>query len=123
MLLDADLDQRYSSLSQLLRAAERTWHGVKLGQPDWSVTSRSLALYFEARGENLFVYFILNAWREPLEFELPPAEKDNPWRRWIDTSLESPGDIAEWQAAPPVATSAWRAGPHSVTVLYARAQV
>jgi glycogen operon protein len=122
MLLDADLDKRYSSLSQLLRAAERTWHGVKLGQPDWSLTSQSLALYFEARGENLFVYFILNAWREPLEFELPPTDKDNPWRRWIDTSLDSPGDIAEWQAAPPVATPAWRAAPHSVTVLYARAQ-
>ena len=120
MLLSAGLEARYSSLAQLLSAAKKTWHGVKLGQPDWSDSSHSIALYCEAV-ENLSLYFILNAWQEWLEFELPPRDKDNPWRRWIDTSLDSPGDIAEWQAATPVAISGWRAAPYSVTVLYARA--
>src|ERR1700735_5208460 len=31
------------SLNQLLRTADRAWHGVRLGQPDWSVSSHSLA--------------------------------------------------------------------------------
>jgi isoamylase len=31
------------SLNQLLRTADRAWHGVKLGKPDWSVSSHSLA--------------------------------------------------------------------------------
>jgi glycogen operon protein len=119
LLLDAALG--YPSLIELLRRAKVSWHGVKLGQPDWGFTSHSLALYFEAHTEDLLLYFIFNAYWEPLEFELPLANQHNPWRRWIDTSLDSPGDIAEWETAPPVETSAWRAAPHSVTVLYARA--
>ena len=34
-----------------------------------------------------------------------------PWRRWIDTSLESPNDIVEWQTAPPVPGYTYRAWP------------
>ena len=51
---------------------------------------------------------ILNAYWEPLDFELPPAGsgEGNAWRRWIDTTLESPFDIVEWQQAPyPSSTS------------------
>jgi isoamylase len=118
LLLNAHTGQRYANLSQLLRMAERTWHGVKLGQPDWSVSSHSLALYADARSENLFLYFILNAYWEPLDFELPPTSAGNRWRRWIDTGLESPNDIVDWQTAPPVTTPSCKAGPHSVTALY-----
>jgi isoamylase len=121
LLLNADIDQRYANLSQLLRMAERTWHGVKLGQPDWSAPSHSLALYAEARSQNLLVYFILNDYWEPLDFELPPASDGNPWRRWIDTSLDSPDDIAEGQTGPPVSTRTYRAMPRSVIALFARA--
>lgn len=118
LLMNSDAERHYANLSQLLQMAERTWHGVKLGQPDWSVTSHSLALHAEARNHNLFLYFILNAYWEPLDFELPPATTGNPWRRWIDTSLESGSDIVEWQAAPPVTTPSYHAGPHSVVALY-----
>jgi glycogen operon protein len=62
---------------------------------------------------------ILNAYWEALEFELPACSKDDPWRRWIDTALESPQDIVEWQAAPVVAGSKYRAVPRSVVVLTA----
>ncbi len=122
LFLNADIDQRYANLSQLLRMAERTWHGVKLGQPDWSVTSHSLALYANARGQNLVLYLILNEYWDPLDFELPPATNENPWRRWIDTSLDSPADIAEWHTALPVTARSYSAGPRSVIVLYAHSQ-
>ena len=118
LLLDRDTGRRYANLSQLLRMAERTWHGVKLGQPDWSAASHSLALHADAHGENLLLYFILNAYWEPLDFELPPVTAENPWRRWIDTSLDSPDDIAEWQAAPQVTARSYRAGPRSVVTLF-----
>jgi len=38
---------------------------------------------------------ILNAYWEPLDFELPPAGNGggNPWHRWIDTARETPNDI------------------------------
>jgi isoamylase len=118
LLLNAHSGQRYANLSQLLQMAERTWHGVKLGQPDWSFTSHSLALYADARSQNLFLYIIANAYWEPLDFELPAPSTGNQWRRWIDTSLDSPNDIVEWQTAPVVTTSSYKAGPRSVIALY-----
>jgi len=122
LLMNQNFDERYANLSQLLRMAERTWHGVKLGQPDWSNSSHSLALQADARSQNLLLYLILNEYWEPLEFELPPATSENPWRRWIDTSLDSPADIAEWHTALPVTTRSYTAGPRSVIVLYAHPQ-
>ncbi len=76
----------------------------------------------EARSEKVLFHFILNAYWEPLEFELPQVggdDKDS-WHRWIDTSLDSPHDIVEWDAAPTVPGGAYRAGPRTVVVLFAR---
>lgn len=107
------------SLNQLLRTADRAWHGVRLGAPDWSVTSHSLASSVSRRDKNLRFYLILNAYWEPLEFELP-ATDGNLWHRWIDTGLDSPDDIAEWPNAPAVAGQIYHAAPRSVVALYAR---
>jgi glycogen operon protein len=109
------------SLNQLLRKANRAWHGVKLGQPDWRHSSHSLAFTAEARNENLLFHMILNAYWEPLEFELPPADHQSEiaWRRWIDTALDSPHEIEEWQAAPLIPSRTYRSGPYSLVVLFA----
>ncbi len=107
------------SLNQLLRTADRAWHGVRLGKPDWSVTSHSLASSLSCGDHNLLFYLILNAYWEPLEFELP-ASKGDGWHRWIDTSLDSPDDIADWPSAPLAAGPTYRAAPRSVVALYAR---
>ena len=111
------------SLNQLLREGEasRGWHGVKLGQPDWSVHSHSLATSVECRNQNLRLFLILNAYWESLEFELPPlSNHDNLWHRRMDTSLDSPDDIVEWRAAPTVASPVYLARPRSVVALFAR---
>jgi isoamylase len=118
-----DGEQQRLTLNQLLRGAHKAWHGTKLNQPDWSQQSHSLALSANVWRENLCFHLILNAYWEPLEFELP-AEKDaggNPWRRWIDTSLESPHDIIDWPSAPTVTARTYRVGPRSVVVLIAGA--
>jgi isoamylase len=109
------------TLTQLIRDAHKGWHGVKLDQPDWGDDSHSLAFSVELREENLHFHLILNAYWEPLDFELPPVDTgiENPWRRWIDTFLESPADISEWQSAPQVRGFLYRAGPRSVVVLWA----
>jgi glycogen operon protein len=115
-------DEPHLSLNQLLRKARRTWHGVKLGQPDWGTTSHSLAFTAQPRGAKMFFHVMLNAYWEPLDFELPPpGEKDNPWRRWIDTSLDSPQDIVEWENARPIQERAYRVERRSVVVLFAPA--
>jgi glycogen operon protein len=120
-LRNIDGEQQRLTLNQLLRGAHKAWHGTKLNQPDWSQQSHSLALSADVLSENLCFHLILNAYWEPLEFELP-AEPDagkNPWRRWIDTSLESPHDIIDWPSAPSVAGRIYRAAPRSVVVLIA----
>ena len=121
LLCSVKPDEPHLSLNQLLRRANRTWHGVKLGQPDWSAGSHSLAFTAQAPNCNLFFHVILNAYWEPLEFELPPrGNNDDTWRRWIDTSLEPPQEILEWPTAPPITERTYRAGPRSVVVLFAR---
>jgi glycogen operon protein len=114
-------EQPNVSLDQLLREAHRAWHGVKLHQPDWQESSHSLALTAEVRNTRLLVHVILNAHSEPLDFELPPIgpEARGPWRRWIDTFLDSPNDIVPWPVAVPVHSSTYRAQARSVVVLYA----
>jgi glycogen operon protein len=109
------------SLAQLIAQANRAWHGVRLEQPDWGTTSHSLAFGVELRPERLLVHFIFNAYWEPLSFELPPAAIPGrgPWRRWIDTALDSPQDIVPWQSAPPVEAARYRAEARSVVVLFA----
>jgi isoamylase len=108
------------NLSQLLQIGNRAWHGVKLGQPDWNSNSHSLATSVVCADEGLMFYVILNAYWEPLDFELPPTGKDNHrWRRWIDTNLDSPDDIVEWRAAPFIDGGSYLAGPRSVAALFA----
>ena len=106
------------SLTQLISGATKNWHGVKLNQPDWSNTSHSIAISAELRKEGLQVYFAFNSYWEPLSFELPPLAGGKSWRRWIDSSLESPEDIVPWGEAPGVYDPMYRAGPRSVVVLW-----
>jgi isoamylase len=121
--LQRDLDPEHHrvSLNQLIAQAHKAWHGVKLGQPDWSSWSHSLAFGAELPREKLLFHVILNAYWETLEFELPPvgASGGGPWRRWIDTALDSPHDIVERKSLSPVSAQTYRAEPHSVVVLLA----
>jgi len=67
------------------------------------------------------IHLLLNAYWEPLDFELPPLDRGgkNSWRRWIDTALDTPHDIVPWQTAPMVPGSIYRAEARAVVVLFA----
>ena len=106
------------SLDAFLQSANKAWHGVKLNQPDWGDNSHCIALEAEIRREGLRFYFILNAYWEALDFELPSTSADKPWRRWIDTALESPCDIVEWDLAPAISGRVYRMEARSVAMLY-----
>jgi isoamylase len=121
LLRDVEPERHRLSLNQVLREANKAWHGVKLGQADWSDSSHSLAITAEDRNEKLVFHLILNAYWEPLDFELPQCgDRGDSWRRWIDTTLDSPDDIVEWETAPRVPGRTYRAGPRSVVVLFSR---
>jgi glycogen operon protein len=72
--------------------------------------------------ENLRFHLILNAFWNPLEFELPRLENGNSWQRWIDTALDSPNDIVPWQKAPLVSGNTYRAEGRSVVMLFVGGQ-
>ncbi|HMG33747.1 MAG TPA: glycogen debranching enzyme, partial [Blastocatellia bacterium] len=118
---DFGAEQRRISLNRFLRSTRVVWHGTRLNAPDWRDVSHSVALSAELRKEKLLLHVILNAYWDPLDFELPQAKSSerDPWRRWIDTTLSSPQDIVSWQDAAHVSGYNYRVGPRSVVVLYA----
>ncbi|MGF1580409.1 MAG: glycogen debranching protein GlgX [Gemmataceae bacterium] len=105
-----------------------TWHGVTPFQPDFSYSSRTLALTIDGgevggtpprrsekgngdetpgspvtsadRNDQDF-YIAFNAWRQPVPFRIPRSPSGRLWRRVVDTSLESPKDIVEFEDAIP----------------------
>ncbi len=99
--------------------AHLTWHGVRLGQPDWSDDSHSLAFELHQpdaeRDEHLYV--MLNAYWEALSFELPAGRR---WRRIVDTALPAPDDFSDSETAPPVKGGKYRLEARSVAILMAR---
>ena len=109
-------EHRRMSLNQLIRDANKAWHGTRLNQPDWSDHSHAIAFTSELHKASVRFHLIFNAYWEPLDFELPP---DSTWRRWIDTALPSPHDISPWEDSPVVTGTSYRAGPRSVVALFA----
>ncbi|HTO09522.1 MAG TPA: hypothetical protein VMR86_20900 [Myxococcota bacterium] len=117
MRRDVVLDAPRVTLSELLRLARIEWHGVALAGPDWSDHSHSLATTITSFSGNFRLHGIFNAYWEPLRFELPAAGEAGAWRRWLDTSLESPEDILPWDEAPHIAESSYAAQPRSIAIL------
>ncbi len=123
-LRNAEHEHQRVSTKTILQNANKSWHGVKLNQPDWGDASHSIALCGELRHEGLLFHLILNGYWEPLEFELPPVTSETgeslKWRRWIDTSLDSPDDIVPWEQAAEVANDIYQVPGRAVVMLLAR---
>ena len=68
---------------------------------------------------SLSVHGMLNAYWEPLTFELPPVPAECPqaWRRCIDTALRPPDDIRPWETAAVVGQATYVVQPRSVVLL------
>jgi glycogen operon protein len=121
LLRDLGPEKQRMTLTQMIGRTFRGWHGVKIDQPDWSDSSHSIAFSANLTSENLLVYFIFNAYWTQLEFELPNTGcgSRSCWRRWIDTSFDSPDDIQPWQNSPQISGRSYQMGPRSVAILWA----
>jgi glycogen operon protein len=117
----AEHEHKRTTLNQLIQEANKSWHGVRLDQPDWGDTSHSIAFSIELRPEKTLIHMIFNAYSQPLDFELPREchGRRISWRRWIDTFLDSPHDIVDWQDAPAAQGPTYHVEPRSVVVLFA----
>ena len=93
------------------------WHGQYLGEPDWSRDSHTLAfsLCYPAKGEHLHI--ILNAYWQPLNFELPPLGSGKHWHRIIDTALSAPDDFSDLPKAPKIQEDNYLVTARSAVVL------
>src|SRR5262249_49942704 len=111
------VDEAKLTLDELLQRAKVEWHGVELNRPDWGEHSHSLAFTMQSLRARFLVHAMMNAWWEPLSFELPLPAKGQYWRRWIDTALASPDDISPWENAPLVEQSKYVVQPRSVVIL------
>ena len=106
------------SLNEILREANISWHGVRPHEPDWSDSSNKFAFTAGLRDAGLFFHAIFNASWEAGDFILPAGP--GPWKRWIDTALESPDDIVPWQEADSITDHSYRVAARSVVCLYAK---
>jgi glycogen operon protein len=122
--LDLDVAQLDGALTlnQLLRHANIRWHGVRRDQPDWSHGSRTLAFTIESLSRTRLFHVILNAYWEPLAFEVPPAPDgaQGGWRRMQDTARAAPEDFCDWHEAPSLDAPDCLVQPRSVVGLVAR---
>jgi glycogen operon protein len=109
-------------LNELLRQQPVQWHGVRLNAPDWSNESHTLAATVRLLGYPLLLHLIINAYWEPLEFEIPELDPPHEaWRRCIDTYLDPPDDICGWASARALQGSTCRVEPRSLVLLLAKA--
>jgi isoamylase len=110
------------SLNELLRRAEIDWHGVRLGQPDWSDDSHSLACTIRPGLHHFpfWLHMMSNAYWEALDFDLPhvPETAVSGWQRWIDTAREPPEDINDPPWAPLVRGTQYRVMARSMATLF-----
>ena len=110
------------SLTELRRRQPVQWHGVRLNQPDWGHASHTLVGTVQLMGYPLIMHLIVNAYWEPLEFELPALDNPRePWRCCIDTYREVPSDIYDWSDAPQLQGQSCRVDPRSLVLLFAQA--
>jgi glycogen operon protein len=96
-----------------------TWHGTRVGEPDWSAGSRVIAYTLAGTGDEPDVHVMMNMYWEPLDFELPVVDGYG-WCRAVDTALASPDDIAAAGTEPPHPAATYRVEGRSVVVLVNR---
>jgi glycogen operon protein len=92
------------------------WYGAS-GNPDLSEQSRSLA--WRLRGGSFDepdLYVMINAHEQPLRFHVQEGRAAN-WLRVVDTSLDSPKDIADTGREGSLSSLEYNVAPRSVVVL------
>lgn len=96
------------------------WHGVKLGQPDWSDYSHSLAFTLSYQQHDELLHVIFNAFYKPLTFELPPLPDNQHWRRIVDTTLVTPDDFCSLETAPIIESATYQVKSQTSVILMAK---
>lgn len=117
-----DLRKRFKALHQTsfadpfkatFQSDNMRFHGVALDAPDWAPQSHSVALELADGPHEPRFYIAMNAWRDPLAFELPKRA----WYALADTARPAPFDIYALCDAPRVRSSKISVSPDSMIIL------
>ncbi len=108
--------EKYDKFGNLI--TDITWHGINPFEPDMCYHSHSIAFMISGsdpvkglRIDNN-IYVILNQWKEPLNFVLPPLQGED-WYLIVDTSRDYPDDFLE---TPYLVKGYYTAQPHSTVI-------
>ena len=101
-------------------SATVAWHGVDIGQPDFSDDSHTLALELSQPGCAEHLHIIFNAYWEPLDFALPDLPADQLWHRLVDTALPSPEDLSDPPRPLSPGQNRYTVGARSTVILTAK---
>ena len=116
------LRKRFKSLRQTSFADPETcrpladnmrFHGIHLEKPDWSGCSHTIAFELMDGAQEPRFYVAMNAWKEPLSFELPKRV----WYSLVNTAQCAPNDIFTPEEAPIFTKSKLTVQPDSMRIL------
>jgi isoamylase len=108
-------DERFWALPG---GADITWHGVEAHRPDWGDTSHSLAFELvHADTPDTRLYVALNAFWEPLTFQLPELPATHHWALAADTTAAPPDDVPDPPRPLPAGVSSVVVGARAAAVL------
>jgi glycogen operon protein len=96
------LRKKHFTLSREQFVNRVSWHGTKIGDPDWTGAARTLAFHLHGQHGHPDLYVMFNSHWESHRFNLPSHDGRRDWRRLVDTNLSSPDDITEEAHAVPV---------------------
>jgi glycogen operon protein len=83
-------EERFWIVAQSDKMPHITWHGTRIGRPDWGPASRSLAFTLHDGDQ---IHIVLNAYWKRLTFELPALPSNQSWYQIVDTALGTPDDF------------------------------
>jgi len=113
-------DKHRASLNEIIKEkGTTTWHGIKIGNPDWADHDSAIALVSQHPDEDNHhvTYMAFNAYWEDLTFELPRAPNGK-WTRILDTSLKSGQDILLEENGVPVKSTEYTVAARSMVILF-----
>jgi len=113
-------EERFWTHPERGESSHIVWHGVRLYQPDWGYYSHSLAFELLHPESEEHLHIILNAYWEPLVFDLPHLPPDSCWCRIVDTALPTPYDFSTPESAKSVAGHHYRVASRSAVLLLAQ---
>jgi isoamylase len=92
------------------------FHGIKLGEPDFSAHSHSLAFTLRNKRYTKLLHIMINAYWKPLEFEVPNS-KQRIWRQIINTAAKTAESFTLPVNAKIVKSKKWKLAPRSIVIL------